>query len=462
MTSTIDGLVSGLDTTSLITSLLQIEAAPQTLLKTKQDTTSKLVTALQALNTKTAALAETATKAATATSWAAATATASVDSVTAVAGDTAVPGTVSFRVDAVAQSQVSLSDVTADDGTLVPDYPPAVTIKGADGTYVTVEPTTGSLADIANAINKATDAGIRATVIRVGDGQYRIQFTGTLTGATNGFEVYAGDQAAVEAGTATRIDGNLARGSSDASITLWSDDPTLSTTITQASNTFSDLMTGVDVTVGSVTAADEDPVTVTVEQDDAAVTELAKNLVDGLGLVLSEIASRTSSTTTTASDGRTVVSGGLFSGDSGIRMMRERLISAASQPVDGLSPSTVGIELGSDGTFSFDEEAFAAALAEDPVGVQSLVSQLAQRVADVAEGASDPNTGSLSLQIKGQQNLVTDYGKQIENWDLRLELRRTTLEKQYAALEVALSNMQAQQAWLTSQLDQLSANSQSS
>ncbi len=35
MTSTIDGLVSGLDTTSLITSLLQIEAAPQTLLKTK-------------------------------------------------------------------------------------------------------------------------------------------------------------------------------------------------------------------------------------------------------------------------------------------------------------------------------------------------------------------------------------------------------------------------------------------
>lgn len=460
MTSTIDGLVSGLDTTSLINSLMQVEAAPQTLLKTKQDSTTKVLTALQALNTKVAALAETATKAADPVSWGAATATSSAASVTATAGTDAVAGSISFRVGAVARSQSSLSNVTADDGSLIPEVPPKLTVRKADGTYVSIEPTTGSLADVAAAINKAADAGVRATVIRVGDGEYRIQFTGTLTGAQNSFEVFAGDQAAVEAGTATRIDANVTTAASDASITLWPDSA-MATTVTQASNTFADLMTGVDVTVTAVTAADEDPVTIDVASDTAALNDLAKNLVDGLGAVFAELTSRTTSTTKTSSDGRTVVTGGLLSGDSGIRMLRERLTSAAAQPIDGVSPSWAGIEISSTGTFTFDADTFAAALAENPVQAQAVIAGLAQRVADVAAAASDKNTGTLTQQITGKQSLVTDYGKQIDSWDTRLELRRTALEKQYASLEVALSNMQAQQAWLTSQLETLTTSTSS-
>ena len=57
-TSSIAGLVSGLDTTSLITQLMQIESAPQTLLKTKQTNTSNVVSALQALNDERASLAQ--------------------------------------------------------------------------------------------------------------------------------------------------------------------------------------------------------------------------------------------------------------------------------------------------------------------------------------------------------------------------------------------------------------------
>ncbi|WP_284328131.1 flagellar cap protein FliD N-terminal domain-containing protein [Demequina litorisediminis] len=61
----IDGLASGLDTTAIITQLMQIEAAPQTLLKSKQTTTQNVVTALQAINTKVKSLAEAAASAAT-------------------------------------------------------------------------------------------------------------------------------------------------------------------------------------------------------------------------------------------------------------------------------------------------------------------------------------------------------------------------------------------------------------
>ncbi len=57
MALSLDGLASGLDTTTLIKSLMQIEAIPQTLLKNKVSATKTMVSALQALNTKVADLA---------------------------------------------------------------------------------------------------------------------------------------------------------------------------------------------------------------------------------------------------------------------------------------------------------------------------------------------------------------------------------------------------------------------
>ena len=46
----------------------------------------------------------------------------------------------------------------------------------------------------------------------------------------------------------------------------------------------------------------------------------------------------------------------------------------------------------------------------------------------------------------------------IANWDLRLAQRRTTLERQYSALEVALGQLQSQSTWLASQLSSLTTN----
>ncbi len=464
MTSAIDGLVSGLDTTSLISSLMQIEAAPQTLLKSKQSDAESLVSALQALNTKVASLRTTAEAAAKTDSWKAFTVASTSAAATAVAGSTATEGSISFTVDKLATSQVSLTDAVADDGTLLPDLPPSLTVKTADGTYVTVEPASGSLADVALAINQAAEAGVRATVVRVSSGdtaEYRIQFTGTTTGVDNAFEIYSGTVDDSNVATATRLDTNAVRDAADAQITLWQGSA-VEQQVTQSSNTFSNLLTGVDVTVSAVTAADEDPVSLTVARDPEALTELASNLVAGLGVVLSEISSRTRTTTTSDEDGRTVVTGGLFSGDSAIRGLKDRLTSAMSLPVDGFSPSEAGITLDRYGAFTFDADAFAAALAKDPDKVASIVSGLAARVQEVADTASHSGTGTLSTMITSQESVVRDLAGQIDNWDIRLDLRRTALEKQYAALEVSLSNLQAQSSWLTAQLDQLSANTATS
>lgn len=461
----IDGLISGLKTTDLINQLMQVEAAPQALLKSKQTATQSLVTGLQSLNTKIASLGDAATKAAAPASWDAFVASSSSATVTTASSAAAQPGSLTFTVDAVAAAQVTVTATTPDDGTFLPGTPPALTVRKADGTLVTVQPATGSLADIADALNDSADAGVRATVVRVSDGEtptYRLQLTGAATGEANAFEVYAGTTQqvtdALAGGTAVRIDSGLVRAASDAMVTLWKG-TAVEKSFEQASNTFTGLMSGVDVTVSKVTGATDEPVTVTVARDDTALKALASGLVGAIGVVLSEISSRTAVTTKANSDGTTTVTGGLFTGDSAVRGLQQMVIEAASYPVDDVSPSTVGITLGKDGAFTFDEKVFAAAMAEDPAHVQSVVAGLAARVSAVATSVSDKYEGSLTLKIKGQQDLASSMGTQIEDWDRRLAVRRESLQRTYSALEVTLSNLQAQSSWLAGQLGSLMSSS---
>jgi len=50
---------------------------------------------------------------------------------------------------------------------------------------------------------------------------------------------------------------------------------------------------------------------------------------------------------------------------------------------------------------------------------------------------------------------ATDLQKRIEDWDRRLELRRSTLTRQFTAMETALGTLQNQSSWLASQLNTL-------
>jgi flagellar hook-associated protein 2 len=143
---------------------------------------------------------------------------------------------------------------------------------------------------------------------------------------------------------------------------------------------------------------------------------------------------------------------GVFTGDSTVRSLRRSLAEAVQHPVDGISPSTMGISIDRYGVLSFDQERFSQALAEDPAQVAAVFSGLAARVQDVAETYSDKYDGLLTKRITGQQNEVDLLGKQVERWDVRLAQRKATLERTYAQLEVQLSRMQSQSSYLSSQL----------
>ncbi|BCW65829.1 flagellar hook-associated protein 2 [Arthrobacter sp. NicSoilB4] len=438
----LDGLASGLDTTALISSVMQVEAVPQTLLKYKSQDLQSMVSALQGLNSRVAALATQSTAAAKPGALDLNTATTSSDKVTATTTAAAKAGALDFQVTKLAQTQITVTPIV----NAVVGWPYTTMTINSGGQSYTIEPLSSNLDDVVKSVN-AAGAGVTASKVAVGGGEYRLQFTATKSGEAGSFTISDPGTAYANVKTAQ-----------DAEISLWPG-TTAAQVVKSSTNTFTDLLPGVSITAKDVTAA---PVTLTVARDDAGITKLASDLVSGVNGIFSYVASKTAVTSTTNTSG-TSTTAGILAGDSAVRSVNQSILSAASLPVGTppRSPSEIGISITKTGTMEFDEKKFSAALASDPAGTAAKVQEIATRIAAAATNASDKFDGTLTKKITGQQSEVRDLADRISDWDTRLESRKATLQRTYSGLEVALSNMKAQQSWLSAQLGGLSSGSNS-
>jgi flagellar hook-associated protein 2 len=432
----IDGLASGLNTTQLVSQLMQVEAIPQTQLKAKVASTNKVITALQGLNTRLASLVTAGEKLANSKTWSALKATSSDASVAVSTAAGASAGTLTFDVLKVAQAHSEASGEIAWADDRQPDTSVTTTLNlNRGGTTTAISVQSDDPRALAAAVNDA-DAGVRATAIQVRPGVYRLQLSSTETGTATAFSF--------------DIDGvasNTVRQGQDAELSLGGD-----FTVRSSTNTFTNVLSGTTFTVSKpVTGA-----SIAVESDHGAITAAASALVGSLNTVLQEIQSQTRApvqgTTTTA---------GTLIGNSTVRQVTQSLLSAASGAIGDDLVASTGLQITRGGTVTFDEAKFNELVATDPARTQALVTALANQIAAVAKDASKPTDGSISQLITSRQGTVRDLDTQIESWDRRLELRESALKRQFSALEVALSNMQSQSTWLAGQLAGLMSNSKS-
>jgi flagellar hook-associated protein 2 len=175
--------------------------------------------------------------------------------------------------------------------------------------------------------------------------------------------------------------------------------------------------------------------------------------------VLSAVSAGTATTTSTDDDGNTVVSGGVYAGDSAVRALSQDLIEAFTRPVDGRSPaSALGISVDRDGAITIDESVLAASLAADPEGTQAFATALSARVAQVGTTYSDPISGLITAKISGQQTLSADLEARISEWDTRIADRKASLLTKFNAMETTLATLKTTSSWLDTQLAGLMTN----
>lgn len=441
-TSSIGGLASGLDTAGIINQLMALEAASQTRLKSQVTSEQGKVSALQKLNTALQALATAAKDMVTPTTstWSALSATSSNTGVAVTATTAATPGTFTVTVGQTALThQVAFADAHAKTD-VVTGTTTSVLLKRAGEPDLQVDTANGTLEELATAIN-AADAGVRATLVRTGStggvDQYRLLVESATTGAAESFELTDSTGAAL-------LGGATVRSGRDASIDIGG------ITATSTTNTFTDVVPGVTITLGSSATGTADLV---VKRDAAAQSTAVKGFVDQVNAILGQV----STLTATSKDAR-----GTLAGDSTLRRVAGALQDAI-YPADGSSMATYGIQVDRYGKLTFDEKRFLESYAADPAAATAAFTGadgFAARVQAVADAASDKYEGSVTSAITSHSSAITRLNERIADWDDRLEIRRASLERQYTALETALSQLQGQSSWLTSQLDALSASTQ--
>ncbi|MGY1668509.1 flagellar filament capping protein FliD [Geodermatophilus sp. SYSU D00696] len=438
----VDGLVSGLDTTSLINQLVAAEGVAQKQLETRLTQTQKAAEAYRSVNTKVDALRSAAEELTRGAVWTAAKATSSSPAVAVAVTGTPQPGSITFTVTSVAAAHAVVGTTRTAPPTTAGVYSD-LTVRDANGVVKgTVSVGTGSLDDTAAAINKRSDLGLTATVLQVKPGEYRLQVSARATGTAGEFSV----------------DGfTLLREGTDATIKLGDAGSTID--VTSATNTFTGVIPGGTLTVS---ARSDTPVTVDVTSDPDAVAAKVQAFVDAANAALSEIAKH-------SANGKD--STAVLRGDSNLRRLTDQVLTAVSEVVAGRgAPGSAGVQLTRDGQVSFTKATFLTRLQADPAKVQQIFAGtaeaatttspalgdgLATRVQALATTLTKAATGTLTLLAKGRDELAADIQVRIDDWDLRLAARRETLTRQFTAMETALGSLKQQSSWLAGQLASL-------
>jgi flagellar hook-associated protein 2 len=476
MAMSVDGLVSGLNTTDMVNQLMQVEAMPQTALKNKVTAQNKAVTAYQDINTKLAALTTAAKALGTTDSWNAVKASSTSDAAIITTSAAATAGSLTFTVDDVATSHTTTYlDQTKWVSALTDPVTsgPSLSLVDKDGNPVVVTPADTSLQAVVKAINETPNLAYKASTVQPVPGKFTLQLASTASGFDGRFDetLLAGSGLDLGAVTVTSAGQN-------AKITVGTTSPY---SIESATNTFTDVVAGVNIAITKESAT---PVTVSMVADKAGIADKAQALVDAANAVLNQIKTATANKSGTTA-------GGPLAGDSTLRSLSQEIISAVATGAGAVgSLATVGISVERGGTLKFDKEKFQAAHATDPTGTQKffdsydpvphvnakaadfdpgwdLANGIARRFETIGlkatEGINLPTDptgtsreGIVGGLIKRRNDSIAQLNDQVEAWDTRLETRRATLQRQYSALEVALGKLKEQQSWLSGQLAGLS------
>lgn len=460
----LSGLASGVDTSSIVDQLMQIERQKVTRINNHQTSVTAHQSALKAVTDKLNALSTAAAALNDASTWKTAQTSASSDTTkVAVAQlDGAGIGGHTVTVDRLASSA---------------QHGFAYTSSGAAGTF-TITSGAGSATisvganatakDIATAINASTSAPVYAAVVKDDDGTDRIVMSSRKTGSDNDFTV---DTTGFGSGGSLAEDTDYQRTGATLNA-LYSIDGVAKPA--SQTNAIENAIPGLRITLAGVTSS---PVSITTNEatiDKSSIKTKVKAFVDAYNAVVdltrTDMAEKKVVNASTTAD---LQKGQLF-GDLGLTGMLSSLKNTLTSSVANIGslksladigisvPKSTGVvtEDAKAGKLTFDETALDGQLDKDWTQVRTLFNGVGPRkgfallTTDFVK-AQTGLKGVLTGRISSDSSSLKDLANQVTATNLRLDQTEARLKAQFAAMETALQNSQSQQAWLEGQIASL-------
>ena len=361
----------------------------------------------------------------------------------------ATAGTYSFFVEQVASAhKVSYSGLSdfAGGGSL--------TMGVGAGTF-SVDLTTKAtwtVRDLAAAINGATgNTSMSASVVTTG-ATSELVLTSTATGAANTITVAS---TGADASLAAKLDAapNQLAPAKDAIVRIGS---ATGTAITQASNTLS-VIDGVTMSISKAQTAGSAPVTLTVASDPAKTTSNVQAFVDAYNKLKSAIDGLVS-----PGDPASGGAVGAFAGDSGVRALRDRLVSMV-RGGGATSLAGYGIIANREGTLSLDSSRLTKALAANPSGLDTLIGSASINTPSGIAGQLDTYlkvwTNSANGQINSRKEAVGKLQTALTTRQSALDKQYDSAYARYLAQFTQLQTVQSSMSYNTSLFDALFTSS---
>ena len=425
-----NGLVSGIDTASLVTGLVNAEKAAanpyltqQANLNGQKSIVGNLTTALSALGSLATTMKPGSTE------LTPHTATVSDAHLTVAVSSSAIPTTHDIRVKQTAQAQITASRTFTSDGAGVLGGG-SVTIGASTITYGN----TDTLAGIASKINDAK-AGVSASVLNDGT-TFRLILTATASGT---------------AGAVTMADTGDSLGLGDpANIKIPARNSILSidgVDVTRSTNVIDDAISGVTITAVSAHAVADPDAQVHVALDADGVSKKLTALVNSYNVIAAGLNGQLSYT----GDGTTRKGADTLFGDSTLRQLQGRLTTLMTSTFGGHNLSEIGLSRDKDGILSLDATKLTTALAKDSTIVSTIMTSggfadKLSKMTDDYDRAGDGILAGKTAALTSQSKLLQS---QVDQINAHAETMKAQLEEQFSKLESMLSNMKSQSSYLT-------------
>ncbi|PJC86429.1 flagellar hook-associated protein [Vibrio sp. HA2012] len=296
-----------------------------------------------------------------------------------------------------------------------------------------------TVSELVNAINNADEnPGINATLVR-SDGITHFMLSSTETGTENSITATTNGTGETwfEDAIASQTDITVPQ---DAIIWLGAENTGLQ--LSNSSNTFSNVIDGVDLTVTKVQTSGDASIATTIEIDEEGSKEQINNLINAYNTLISTIDKYTGS-------GDEDTDRGILANDSMIRSVENRINSLFRSQYEGSSLMDIGLSIDRNGKLTLDSDRFEEAQKNNSATLEAMFNgdgNLFDSIDDVIEPFVKFSTGLFSSRKDSiEQN--------IDRIDDKLEILERKYNTSYQRYLTQFTYMNS----LITQMDQTSS-----
>jgi flagellar hook-associated protein 2 len=458
---------SGIDVTSTVDAILEIDAAPEVNLQNQVTALGTQTSALQNIENDLKAL-QTSVQALTdpiGAFSAVDVSSSNNDVVSATAANGTATGSHTIVVNSLATTSAWSSQAFTSE-TPLPTTGSFTIAEGSNTATITMGQTgtTDNLNDLAAYINKQ-NIGVRASVITQASGAQVLSLVSQTSGSAGILSITdsTGGGGMGFTPATEEVNGKAVDLGTDASLTVDG------IPVTSGSNTVTGAIPGMTLTLSGVSAS---PVTLAVQPDLTQVGTAINNFVTAWNQVMTDINIQNTYSGTSGTTAPPLL------GDPSLDLLQSKLLNAITTSLSGnnglVNLQSIGIELQQDGTLSVQSTSLYAedggleqlglndALSNDFSAVQNLFQSASSLSPGVAQALNTRLTaltnsvnGPLNVAMSSVSSEVTDLNSQISDFQTQLQDTQRQLTAEYSTINTTLEQLPEMLASINSQIDAL-------